>query len=235
MEQQSDHLIGQFPLFRDLTPPELDYVHQITVPRFVPKKSVIFTEGSERQAVYFIREGLVKTFKTDANGNEQIVSFLKSGEMFPHTGFFNNEPYPATATAVTDSHLFAVPISSFERMILQHPEMSVKMMRVMGAKIQELQTRIQELTGCDVEQRLFSILNHLAEKQIKANGNTRQIELPVTHQELASVIGTSRETVSRLLNQLRKEQILQISRNEIVIIDWPSLKSKYLKRNAANL
>lgn len=228
MEPQSDHWIGRFALFRDLSPLELDYVQQITVPRFVPKKSVIFTEGSDRQSVYFIREGLVKTYKTDANGNEQIVSFLKADEMFPHIGFFDNEPYPATAAAVIDSHLLAVPISSFERMILEHPEMSVKLMRVMGAKIKELQSKLQELTGFDVEQRLLSTLNQLAEKQILSTGNTQQIELPITHQELASVIGTARETVNRLLNQLRKEQILQIHRNEIVIIDWPSLKTKRL-------
>lgn len=87
--------LGQMPLFQDLSEQELERVADIAIARRVTRKSVIFTEGSEKEAVFFIREGLVKTFKTDENGHEQIVSFLKTGDMFPHTGFFNQHPYPS--------------------------------------------------------------------------------------------------------------------------------------------
>jgi len=90
-------MLEPFPMFRDLTPDELARVEAIAHRRTVRKKTVIFHEGSEKEAVYLIEDGLVKTYKTDANGHEQIVSLLQGGEMFPHTGFFNQLPYPATA------------------------------------------------------------------------------------------------------------------------------------------
>src|SRR5690606_11985193 len=102
-------------------PQELERVEEITIARFIPRKSTVFTEGSEKEAVYFIKDGLVKTYKTDENGNEQIVSFLKTGDMFPHTGFFNPNPYPATAEAIVDSKLLAIPVRLFENLMLSTP------------------------------------------------------------------------------------------------------------------
>lgn len=78
--------LQQFPIFQDLSPEELKQVEDIAISRSIHKKMVIFAEGSEKEAVFFIRTGIVKAYKTDENGHEQIVSFLKTGDMFPHTG-----------------------------------------------------------------------------------------------------------------------------------------------------
>src|SRR5690554_2452008 len=97
MNKKTTAFLQQAPLFHDLNMQEMERVEEITISRFVSRKSIIFSEGSEKEAVFFIQEGLVKTYKTDENGHEQIVSFLKAGDMFPHTGFFNQNPYPASA------------------------------------------------------------------------------------------------------------------------------------------
>jgi CRP/FNR family cyclic AMP-dependent transcriptional regulator len=75
------------PIYRDLDEEEMDRIAKIAITRYVRKKSIIFNEGCEKEAVYFIQDGLVKAYKTDEEGNEQIVSLLQTGEMFPHTGF----------------------------------------------------------------------------------------------------------------------------------------------------
>lgn len=162
--------LGQMPLFQDLSEQELERVADIAIARRVTRKSVIFTEGSEKEAVFFIREGLVKTFKTDENGHEQIVSFLKTGDMFPHTGFFNQHPYPATAEAIVDTHLAAIPVRQFEHLMLQTPSIAVKLMRVMGEKIVELQEQLQTLSGLDVKHRVLSFLLKLAERHGTCKG-----------------------------------------------------------------
>jgi cAMP-binding proteins - catabolite gene activator and regulatory subunit of cAMP-dependent protein kinases len=216
--------LKQVPLFHDLNDHEMERVAEIAISRFVSKKSVIFSEGSEKEAVFFIREGLVKTFKTDANGHEQIVSFLKTGDMFPHTGFFNQSPYPATAEAIVDTHLAAIPVRLFEQLMLNTPSIAVKMMRVMGDKIVELQEKLQSLSGQDVKHRVLSFLLKLAEKHGETQGNRIAINLPMTHQEIANSVGTTRETINRLLNQLAKENILKTDRNRIIIIDLAALK-----------
>ncbi len=212
------------PLFKDLSPQELETVEQITISRFYRKKSLIFSEGSEKEAVYFIQDGLIKTYKTDENGNEQIVSLLRSGDMFPHVGFFNTEPYPATAEALVDTHLIAIPVRSFEHLLISTPTIAIKVMAVMGNKIRELQVKLQELTGQDVQYRFLSFLLQLVEKDGKAEGESIHIKLPMTHQEFANSIGTTRETVTRLMNQLRKAKVIENDRSEIVILNLELLK-----------
>src|SRR5690606_37376908 len=100
---------------------ELEHIWGISIQRSYRKRTIVFTEGADKEAVYFILDGLVKAFKTDENGNEHIVSFLKTGDMFPHTGFFNQNPYPATAEVIVDTHLLAIPVRSFEQLLTNSP------------------------------------------------------------------------------------------------------------------
>lgn len=225
-KEMMSEFLRQVPMFHDLNAQEMERVVEIAISRFISKKSVIFSEGSEKEAVFFIQEGLVKTFKTDENGHEQIVSFLKTGDMFPHTGFFNQNPYPATAEAIIDTHLVAIPVRLFELLMLNTPSIAVKMMRVMGDKIVELQEKLQSLSGQDVKHRVLSFLLKLAEQHGEINGNRITINLPMTHQEIANSVGTTRETINRLLNQLCKENTLKTDRNRIVIIDLEALKQQ---------
>ncbi|PRX41489.1 transcriptional regulator [Planifilum fimeticola] len=218
-------LLRNVPLFLDLTDEELERIASIAIPRSYPKKSLIFAEGSPREAVYFIVDGLVKAFKVDANGHEQIVSLLAKGDMFPHTGFFDQSPYPANAEAVKPTRVFAIPIQSFEQLLLSTPTIAVKVLRVLGAKIRELQEKLQELTYQDVRHRICAILLRLAETHGTTQDGTVVLRLPVTHQDLASMAGTTRESVNRMLNDLRRQRILEMNRNHIVLKDVEALKS----------
>lgn len=226
MEQETSRFLRQIPLFQDLNSEEIQPIAAITIPRFVSRKGIVFTEGGEKEAVFLIREGVIKTYKTDENGHEQIVSFLKNGDIFPHTGFFNPHPYPATAEAIMDTRLLAIPVRLFEQLMQDTPSIAIKMMRVMGEKILELQEKIQELSGQDVKHRALSFLLKLSEQHGERKENKIVINLPMTHQEFANAIGTSRETINRLLNQLSKENIVSIGRSRIVIIDLDALKQQ---------
>lgn len=214
----------QLSLFHDLSSQELDHLLEITYERVVPKKSIIFSEGAPKEAVYFIYDGLVKTYKTDVNGHEQIVSILKSGDMFPHTGFYHTHPYPATAETILDSVLYVLPIQRFEQFMLQNPSVAMKMMYVMGEKILELQERLHAITGQDVKKRTLSFLLQLAHRHGRQVQNRIEISVPMTHQELANAVGTTRETITRLLHQLEDEGVLQISRNKTIILLLDQLK-----------
>lgn len=211
-------------LFRDLTNEELELIHDFTITRAYQRKEIVFTEGSDKEAIFFIRDGLIKAFKTDENGNEHIVSFLKTGDMFPHTGFFNEQAYPATTEAIVDTQLLAIPVRSFEQLMNQVPVIATKVMRVMGEKIVELQQKLQQLTGHDVQERGLLFLQKLAEKSGVENEGSIHIHLPMTNQEIASTIGTTRETVNRLINKLRKEHIIEMNREGFIIHDLNRLR-----------
>lgn len=156
-------ILRQVPLFRDLSDGEMEGLCRIMIQRSYRKKTIVFTEGSEKEAVYFIQSGLIKTYKTDENGHQQIVSFLKTGDMFPHTGLFHANHYPATAETIVPTMLLAMPIKPFEIFLSNAPGIAVKLLRVMSEKILELQGKLQELTGQDVQNRGQLFLLKLAE------------------------------------------------------------------------
>lgn len=213
------------PIFHDLTDDELELVWGITIQRAYRRRSTVFIEGEDKEAVFFIIDGLVKAYKTDENGNEHIVSFLQTGDMFPHTGFFNQTPYPATAEAIVDTTLLAIPTLSFEQLLLRIPEISIKVMNAMSSKIKELQEKLQELTGNDVQDRCISFLLKLADNYGIGKDGIIHIDLPMTNQEFANSVGTTRETVNRLINQLRKDNILESNRSGYVVLDYEALSS----------
>lgn len=217
-------VLQDVPLFRDLNPQELQQIWDITIQRSYRKKSIVFTEGSAKEAVFFIQDGLVKAYKTDENGNEHIVSFLQTGDMFPHTGFFDHAIYPATAETIVDTQLLAIPIHAFEQLLLNIPAISIKVMKAMSQKIKELQEKLQQLTGNDVQDRGLAFLIKLAEKYGTKRNGLIYINVPMTNQEFANTIGSTRETVNRLINQLRKEGILETNRNGYIVHDLDALK-----------
>ena len=217
-------LLRQIALFKDLTEDEMNRLASIAVRRSFGKKEIIFTEGTEVEAIYFVSSGLIKTFKTDESGRERIVSILREGEMFPHTVLFSGQPYPASAETIVPSVLLALPSRPFEFFLEQHSAPTIRIIRDMSDKIVELQRRLQEAGAFDAHDRGLRFLADLADHCGERRGGAIYIRLPLTHQDIASAIGTSRETVSRLLNRLKREGIVEAGRAGIVICDPEALR-----------
>lgn len=152
--------------------------------------------------------GLVKVYKVSEEGQEQIISFLHSNEMFPHVGFFDETPNPATAVTITEVTLLSIPIKEFDALMFRKPEISIKVMKVMGKKLLELQNRIQSITSQSVFSRIVSTLlrfsKELGEQQ---EDGTIRIRMPMTNTDFASLIGVTRESVNRSLNRLKKKAL----------------------------
>lgn len=110
--------------------------------------------------------------------------------------------------------------------MLSTPSIAIKIMRVLGDKIRELQDKLQVLSGQDVRNRVLSFLLMLADQHGQMHGDQIIINLPMTHQEFANSIGTTRETANRLLNQLTKENMLEVDRSRIIIHDLQALKEQ---------
>lgn len=224
--------LSRVPLFRELNQEELQRLELISSIRHYSKKTPVFYEGAEREAIYFVLRGLVKTFKTDENGHEQIITILKTGDLFPHTGFFDGAPYPATAETIGDSRLLSIPVRPFEQLILSVPSISIKLMRVMSSRIMELQQRLHDFTGHDAAERVVLFLMKLAEDYGRVDDQEAvRIAIPLTNQELANAVGTTRETVNRLVSLLRKEGLLIADRTGFTIPDKEKLLRRVLKED----
>ncbi|SDW15854.1 transcriptional regulator [Alicyclobacillus hesperidum] len=210
----SAELLRQISLFKDLTAEELAHVYQLTVEHHYQRGDYVFMEGQEREAVYFIRRGLIKTFKVDDEGREHIINILGRGSMFPHVGFFQDTPYPATAEAMESSILLSIRCRPFDQLLTEKPEIARKVMRVMGERILLLQSKLQELASYDSHDRVIALLRHFAEEYGEPHADGIHVKLPITHGEMANMIGMTRESVNRIWNQLRREGVLSGQRDE---------------------
>ncbi|PAD69379.1 Crp/Fnr family transcriptional regulator [Bacillus sp. 7586-K] len=217
-------MLKTIPIFSELNHEELLRVQEIAIKRTYKKKQIVFIEGEKREAVYFIQSGIVKAYKIDEDGNEQVISLLHERDMFPHVGFFDTAPYPATVEIVQDAELFVILIDEFEELMIRWPQIAVKVMKIMGRKIVELQQRVQDFISKDVSHRLIEILIRLAIEQGVQHVNGISIKIPITNQDFANMVGASRESINRILNQLKKDELILFNRTEIFIYDLKTLQ-----------
>lgn len=223
-------LLRNSPLFNELTDKELEHVATIANRHVFSKRQYIFMEGEEREAVYFIQHGTVKIFKINESGNEQIINILQEGEMFPHIGFFDTAiPYPATAEVIEKAELLVIRIEDFDHLLIRQPAIALKVMKMMGRELVMLQQRVQELISQDVGHRLIRVLLRLAHESGKTEKNGIRINIPITNQDFANIVGSSRETVNRLLNGLKKEKLVESDRHGFLIYDIQKLKNHLAK------
>ena len=216
-------ILRDITLFKDFTPAELQSVHNLAKEHKYQRGEYVFMEGQEREAIYFIRRGLIKIFKVDEEGREHIVNILGKGEMFPHVGFFQDGPYPGTAQTLEPSHLIAIRCLQFDTLIVDNPGIARKVIRVMGEKILNLQAKLQELALFDSHERVIAMLRHFAEEYGRHEPNGIHVKMPITHAEMAHMIGMTRESVNRIWNQLRRDGVISGDRDEW-ILQWERLK-----------
>jgi CRP/FNR family transcriptional regulator, cyclic AMP receptor protein len=213
-------VLSQFSLFRDLDNYELEKIVDISISREWKKNSHVFLQGDPLENVYFINEGKVKIYKSDVNGREQIVAILKKGEMFPHVGFFRKGGYPGYSEVLEPASLVVVPISQFEKVLVENPYLSIKVFKVLGEKIVDLQERLEAQILNNTYEQIIKLLIRLGELHgEKQENGTIVLKSDFTNKDLANMIGTTRETVSRTLTKLKKDRLIISDSQGNLILD----------------
>ncbi|WP_079509512.1 Crp/Fnr family transcriptional regulator [Mesobacillus jeotgali] len=213
-------VLAGFSLFRDLEDDELDKIVDISISREWKKNSHIFMQGDPLENVYFIHEGKVKIYKSDASGREQIVAILKKGEMFPHVGFFRKGGYPGYSEVLERANLVVVPISQFEKVLVENPHLSIKVFKVLGEKIVDLQERLEAQILNNTYEQIIKLLIRLGELHGEQHEDGKVLlKTDFTNKDLANMIGTTRETVSRTLTKMKKDNLLSTDSNGNMIFD----------------
>lgn len=213
-------VLSEFSLFRELNDYELTKITDIAIARDWKKQSHVFLQGDPLENVYFIYDGKIKVYKSDVNGKEQIVAIMKKGEMFPHVGFFRKGDYPAYAEVLESSTLITVPISKFEAVLIDNPELCIKVFRVLGEKIVDLQNRLEEQILNNTYEQIVKLLIRISQKHGKELEDGRiLLKAEFTNKDLANMIGTTRETISRTLTKMKKDELIEVDDESNMILD----------------
>jgi CRP/FNR family transcriptional regulator, cyclic AMP receptor protein len=184
----------------------------------------IILEETEAHGVFFVFSGSVKLTKQDANGNEMIVCIKKKGEIFAEACLFNQQStcYPATASMLSDGEIAFLNKKELEFELIQQPELAIQMIRYMSEQLQEFTSTLRDIALLDVYTKTIKSLERLAMKFKSEDGGfvRYNIEIPLNVQEFATVVGVSRESVSRVFSKLRKDGFIELRERKIVIVDW---------------
>lgn len=218
------NLMRQVPMFDHLTQDELGKLSQFTRIRMLKKKTILFSEGADMQSLFFVREGLVKTYKTDEQGKQTIIAYYKKGELFPQPTFIEAATYATSAASIVQTEVLVLPIAPFITFLQSHPTVALKMIHTLGKRIQTLQGRLRELSGENKKHRGQLFLLKLAEHYGDDHDGEIRIGIPMTYQEFADTIGSTREQARKFIFRLRDGGIVDMQRSGFIIHDVEALR-----------
>jgi CRP/FNR family cyclic AMP-dependent transcriptional regulator len=213
------------PLFSVLDGAELSSLAARCGIRSYAPGEILFHEGEPCSGLYIVVTGRVRIFKTSPSGREQVLAVEGPGASVAELPVFDGGPYPASASALEKTDALFVSRADLRAICLEKPEVSLKLLQVVGARLRRLVGIIEELSFTTVRHRLISWLLRQARSEGRRTERGLAFPLNASHQELAAQIGTVRELVSRNLARLQAQNFIEISGREITILDQEGLES----------
>lgn len=214
-------------LFTSLSPSELQLLTARTLRKPFSSGELLFSEGEPCSGLHIIAHGKVRIFKTSISGREQVLAVNTDGESVAELPVFDGGPYPASAVAIENTEVAFISRRDFHAYCLEHPEVALKVLSVVGARLRRLVGIIEELSFTTIRQRLISALVKLAQSNGRSTPRGIEFLLPGSHQELANQLGTVRELISRNLMRLQAEGMLEVDARQIVVKDIKGLTALF--------
>lgn len=214
-------IISAIPLFEGLPRDQLQDLARIAVEKQFAKGHLIFSEGDEADGFFVVIDGLIKIFKLSFEGKEHILHLFGPCEPFGEVPVFAGQDFPAHAEAVAESRLAFFPKNAFTALIQKNPSLALNMLAVLSARLRQFTIKIEHLSLKEVPGRLAAYLLYLSEK----NESTKAVDLDISKQQLAALLGTIPETLSRILAKMTKQGLIQVNGRHIKMLDRPGLET----------
>jgi CRP/FNR family transcriptional regulator len=205
------------PYFAELNQAELESIRGLIFERKVERGEVILLEGEPAEALFFVASGVVKVFKTSAEGKEQILTLVRPGESFNDVPLFDDGPNPASAEAMGAVTLYGLRKSDLNDILHDYPQVAMNIIKVLAERVRQLVSLVEDLSFRHVIGRVGRIL-------LENAGEGTALKQRLTQQEMAAMAGTVREVVARSLKSLEEEGVIRLERQRIVITDREALK-----------
>ena len=218
--------LRQTPLFAALTDQQFAFLRTHIIERHFESGEQVFGEGEPCTGLFVVQSGNVRIYKNSPSGREQTLSIEGPGGTVAELPVFDGGPYPASVQAVTAASLLFVSKQGFHALCMKYPEVTLKVLAVVGSRLRRLVGIIEELSFTTVRHRLAAFLVRLAKASGKRTEKGLEISLPANNQEVASQIGTVRELVSRNLSRFQAEGMLRIEGRSVFVIDLRALEAE---------
>ena len=214
------NIISTIPLFNGLPADQIAAIKKIAVEKHFNKGEIIVSEGDEGEGFFVIAEGRVKVFKVSTEGKEQILHIFGPGQPFGEVPVFTGQRFPANAQAIDKARVLFFPRASFVNLISANPSLALNMLAIMSKKLRQFAVQIENLSLKEMPARLASYLVFLADEQNKDDCVT----LKISKGQLASILGTIPETLSRVFAKLSGQKLITVKGKKISLLNRRGLE-----------
>jgi len=217
-------ILQQIPLFSSLNKAELDAINRVSITKKFPKEKIILLEDEEGDTLFIILSGKVKVTTFSESGKEVIFSILNEGDFFGEMSLLDGKPRSATVVSMENAEIRLIRRAEFYRLLENHPHIALRLLEELASRLRKADERIESLAILDVTGRIAGILLQLAEERGIRNNKEVLIKTRPTHQELANMVGTTRETVTRVLKQLEDKNYIMMAGKDVTIFNMQQFK-----------
>lgn len=207
-------MLENVELFADLAPEDSEVLIHHSVTRSYPKNAILINEGDDTDSLYIIQEGKAKVFASDESGKEVILRILGPGEYFGELALVDHAPRSASVMALTPCKLIMISRSAFQECLQNHPTVAYNLIQALAQRVRHLNENVKSLALMDVYGRVARTLLDMAEEQ--PDGRL-VIEQKLTHQDIANMVGASREMVSRIFKDLTFGNYISVDKGIVTI------------------
>jgi len=212
-------LLSESPLFKGLDDDNLKQLLSIASEKSVNRNEIIFSEGDRATEFYIIIQGMVKVFKISMEGKEQILHIFGPGEPIGEVPVFSGELFPANASAMKPGRMLCFPRKGIIKLIKKNPDLAMNMLGIMAKRLRRFTVQVENLALKEVPARLAAYFLLLSEEQ----ENRQYIELKISKGQLASFIGTTPETISRMLKKMGDMGLIAVEGHRIILMNSEGL------------
>ena len=206
-------------MFSDLSDEHLGHLSENKNYISHKKGQILYYEGTRPLGIFCISSGVVKVFKTASNGKEQIVRLAKKGDFLGYISLIGEEVYTNTATIVEGANICFIPKEIFLKVLNEDPVFHRRITRAVCQDLGVMEDRLTDATQKTIRERLAFTLLKLGDSYGVEGEKNNKIDIVLTREEIAGLVGTATETVIRLLSEFRKDGLIQFEGKKIIILD----------------
>ena len=212
-------LLRSAPLFAGLDDAAWSALERRLGPRSLTRGEDLFREGDPGDALHVVTDGKVKICRAAADGRENVIAILGPGDLVGELAIFDSQQRAATATAVVDTTLVTLADADFRDWLAEHPTVAPSLLRALAIRLRQTNETMADLVFTDVPGRLAKTLLGLAERFGRPEGEGVRVEHDLTQEELAQLVGASRETVNKALSEFATRGWLRVDNRAVVLLD----------------
>jgi CRP/FNR family cyclic AMP-dependent transcriptional regulator len=219
-------LLRNVPIFSRLSTEQLRLLGASLGTRAFARGETIFHQGSDGDVLYLIVRGQVRIYTVSQLGQELSVKIFRDGDFFGELALLDGQPRSASAQAMRPTQTLTLHRHAFREAVRTMPEIAVLVLEELSARLRRTNTYIEHLASHSAPQRVVRTLLDLADQHGVGVGEATRIDLHLTQDDLASLAGTTRETVNRVLSGLREQGLIQIERARVSVLNLPQLEAR---------